>query len=121
MRSFIDGNGEIRTRTNHPPGRALAQLGRALGLTALLGTAIVGTVVVAPPAGATGSGPFAYVANEISNTVSVIDTATNTVSAIVGVGSGPLGVAITPDGTKAYVANAGSNTVGVIDTATNTV
>ncbi len=42
-----------------------------------------------------------------SNTVSVIDTATNNVTATVTVGSGPYGVAVTPDGTKVYVANCG--------------
>ena len=42
--------------------------------------------------------PFAYVANNGSSTVSVIATATNTVVATIGVGTGPRGVAITPDG-----------------------
>ena len=65
--------------------------------------------------------PFAYVANLSSNTVSVIDTATNTVVATVPVGSDPFGVAVTPDGAIAYVANFISNTVSVIDTANNTV
>jgi YVTN family beta-propeller protein len=69
--------------------------------------------------------PFAYVTNTPSNTVSVIDTATNNVVATVPVGNGPFGVAVTPDGKRAYVANIGfsafSNTVSVIDTATNTV
>jgi YVTN family beta-propeller protein len=41
--------------------------------------------------------PFAYVTNGGSS-VSVIDTATNTVVATVGVGSLPFGVAVTPDG-----------------------
>ena len=63
----------------------------------------------------------AYVTNNGSNTVSVIDTATNTVVATIPVGVSPFGVAITPDGTRAYVANQDSNTVSVIDTATNTV
>ena len=62
-----------------------------------------------------------YVANMDSNTVSVIDTATNTVSATVTVGSGPVGVAVSPNGLKVYVANWGSNTVSVINTATNAV
>ena len=56
-----------------------------------------------------------------SNTVSVIDTATNNVTATVTVGSSPIGVAVTPDGTKVYVTNYDSNTVSVIDTATNNV
>ena len=62
----------------------------------------------------------AYVANFGSNSVSVIDTSSNTVVATVGVGSQPNGVAITPDGTRAYVANGGGD-VWVIDTSSNTV
>ncbi len=63
----------------------------------------------------------AYVTDISSNTVSVIDTATNTVVATIPVGVNPFGVAITPDGTRAYVTDVSSNTVSVIDTATNTV
>jgi YVTN family beta-propeller protein len=44
------------------------------------------------------NGTHAYVTNISSNTVSVIDTASNTVVATVAVGSGPTGVAITPNG-----------------------
>ena len=65
--------------------------------------------------------PFAYITNTGSNSVSVIDTATNTVVATVAVGFAPLGVAVNPAGTRVYVANNGSNNVSVIDTATNTV
>jgi len=50
--------------------------------------------------------------------VSVIDTATHTVTATIKVGRNPLDVALTPDGATAYVANAGSNSVSVIDTST---
>ena len=64
---------------------------------------------------------YAYITNSDDNTVSVIDTATNNVTATVPVGTYPCGVAVTPDGTKVYVANNGSNTVSVIDTATNNV
>jgi YVTN family beta-propeller protein len=63
-----------------------------------------------------------YVTNGfLANTVSVIDTATNTVTATIPSPS-PLGVAVTPDGSKVYVANGLFNgTVSVIDTTTNTV
>ena len=47
--------------------------------------------------------PFAYITNAVSNTVSVIDTATNNVTATVPVGIEPTGVAVSPDGTKVYV------------------
>jgi YVTN family beta-propeller protein/autotransporter-associated beta strand protein len=56
------------------------------------------------------------------NTVSVINAETNTVlGSPITVGSGALGLAITPDGKYAYVANNHSGTVSVINTATNTV
>jgi len=54
-------------------------------------------------------------------TVSVIDTATNTVIATIPVGFEPVGVAVTPDGSKVYITNNNSSTVSVIDTVTNTV
>jgi YVTN family beta-propeller protein len=55
------------------------------------------------------------------NSVSVINTATNTVTATVAVGNNPGGIAVNPAGTFAYVANEFSNNVSVINTATNTV
>ena len=42
----------------------------------------------------------AYITNNSDNSVSVIDTATNTVTATIPVGDGPFGVAVTPDGSK---------------------
>ncbi len=57
----------------------------------------------------------------IRGTVSVIDTATNTVTATIAVGDSPVGVAVSPDGATVYVTNAVDDTVSVIDTATNTV
>jgi YVTN family beta-propeller protein len=68
----------------------------------------------------TPDGSKVYVANFLSNNVSVIATATNTVTAIPA-GSEPFGVAVTPDGCKVYVANGASNNVSVIATATNRV
>lgn len=72
-------------------------------------------------AGSRASAENAYIANSQDNTVSVIDTASNTVTAIIPVGSFPESVAATPDGSKVYVANFNSNTVSVIAAATNTV
>lgn len=63
----------------------------------------------------------AYITNYNASTVSVIETATNTVTATIPVGRGPDGVAVTPGGAKAYIANQIDGTVSVIDTATNTV
>ncbi|WP_407695990.1 YncE family protein, partial [Sphaerimonospora thailandensis] len=69
----------------------------------------------------TPDGNRAYVTNFFTGNVSVINTATNTVTTTVPVGAGPAGVAITPGGNRAYVTNFGSNNVSVINTATNTV
>jgi len=64
----------------------------------------------------------AYITNLGSNTVAVIDTATNTVVALpISVGLSPLGVAVTPDRSKVYVTNHDSSTVSVIDSASNSV
>jgi YVTN family beta-propeller protein len=64
---------------------------------------------------------FAYVTNHGSNSVSVIDLATNSVAATVPVGQNPVGVAVTPDGAFVYVANYGADSVSVLATMTNNV
>jgi len=63
---------------------------------------------------------YAYVSNNATNTVSVINTSDNT-TATIGVGIGPLGVAVDPDGDYVYVANNSDATVSVISTYFNTV
>ena len=72
-------------------------------------------------------GSLAYVSNQISGTVSVIDTATHTVTDTnpatpevdpISFGSGTIRVAFSPDGSLAYITAFGS--VAVIDTATHT-
>jgi len=74
------------------------------------------------------SGTRLYVPNRFDNTVSVIDTSTNTVIATVTHASfdEPYAVAVTPDGSEAWVVNkrGGGSTDGsvtIINTATNTV
>jgi YVTN family beta-propeller protein len=63
----------------------------------------------------------AYVANSDSTNVSVIDTASNTVTATIPVGAVPAGIAFSPDGAIAYVTSEEDGTISVINTATNTV
>ena len=72
------------------------------------------------PVAVTPNGSFAYVGNRFSNNISVIDTATNTVTTTVPIGD-PTGIAITPNGAFAYVTDGTSGVVNVIDLATNTV
>ncbi|BCK70527.1 hypothetical protein Srufu_044800 [Streptomyces libani subsp. rufus] len=105
--------------TPHIPAPAQA---RASGLRAefVAGAVIpVGTL----PQGITllPDGTRAYVGNRGSNTVSVIDTATDTVTATIPTGAGPVYVALGPDGTRGYVTVADAGVVSVLDTATNTL
>ncbi len=57
----------------------------------------------------------------VSGTVSVIDTASNTVVKTINVGLHPTGMALSPSGDRVYITNANSDTVSVIDTFTDTV
>jgi YVTN family beta-propeller protein len=65
--------------------------------------------------------PFAYIPNNTSSNVSVIDLDTNTVVNTITAGSDSYGVSASADGKTVYVTNRVGNTVSVIDTATNTV
>ena len=95
----------------------------ACGLGCVVGVlvAVVLVVWVAPARAATSH--TAYVVNVFSDSVTPIDTATNTPGAAIPLGSVPFdanGVAVTPDGKTAYVTNSRSDSVTPIDTATNT-
>jgi YVTN family beta-propeller protein len=57
-----------------------------------------------------------YVANTTSDTVSIIDTATNTVIETRQVGLEPVSVAVRPDGNEVWVSNHVSDSVSVLDT-----
>ena len=52
--------------------------------------------------------PYAHATDPDSENVSVIDTATDNVTAMVPVGAYPEGVAVNPAGTKVYVTNYGT-------------
>jgi YVTN family beta-propeller protein len=103
------------------PGRSRSRTISGFAPAGPLGLALLLGLLVLFPVGAWAGGPMAYITNINDNTVSVIDTASNTVTATVPVGNGPNGVAVTPDGAQVYVANVFDDTVSVIDTATNTV
>jgi YVTN family beta-propeller protein len=64
---------------------------------------------------------YAYVADNLGNNVTVINTSNNTVVTTIPVGTFPYGVAVNQAGTLAYVANSASNSVSVISTTSNTV
>jgi YVTN family beta-propeller protein len=85
---------------------------RICGLLAIMVVA-VGSVL----GGAQSLAQNAYITNNQSNYMSVINTLTNQVTTTIPVGGG-WGVAVSPDGRKVYAAN---GELAVIDTATNTV
>ncbi|MCL5068076.1 MAG: YncE family protein, partial [Thaumarchaeota archaeon] len=68
-----------------------------------------------------GANGYLYTANIASNTVSVVDPATNTVIKNITVGSNPIRVAYDPANKEIYVSNRGSGTVSAINSTTNAV
>lgn len=65
--------------------------------------------------------PLAYVTNQKSGSVSLINYETKVVLKIIKTGYGTQGIDITPDGKEVWVTNARENTISVINTETNTV
>jgi len=97
-------------------------ISRIRGLNALLPLLVLGVALSIQP---TEGAPFAYVTssnamNSESGTVSVIDTATNSLVATVKV-EAPYKIAITPNGKKAYVTHKNNGTISVLNAATGTV
>ena len=123
----------MRRAENDSVGARFRSEGKALGLLTRVGerrgalatclALIAATLVVLLGASAAPAATLtrAYVVNRAANTLSVIDTSTDSVVATVAVGATPLDVTVNPAGSRVYVANFGSGNVSVIDTATNIV
>jgi YVTN family beta-propeller protein len=101
---------------------ASARRWRRVSLALLL--CVLALAIAAPSA----FGGNAYVANSLSDSVSVFSTATNQIlSPPISIDENPatidepVAIAITPDGKTAYVVNTGSDSVSTIDTQTNQV
>src|SRR3954468_18103824 len=77
------------------------------GLAALIAAATFSGTVFAQP--------FAYVPNEKSGTVSIIDTATDKVTGEIKAGEKPRGIAVSPDGKFLYVSDQPQRALNVID------
>ncbi|TCZ63395.1 PKD-like domain-containing protein, partial [Flaviaesturariibacter aridisoli] len=111
------------TWTNNNPSIGLAPSGSGniASFTAVNnGTApVTATITVTPQATLSGR---AYVPNNTSGTVSMIDLSTGAaIGSPITVGANPFGVAVLPDRSKIYVSNTGGNSVSVINTTTNSV
>ncbi len=68
---------------------------------------------------ATSLGTKVYVTNNVSNSVSVINTSTHAVTNTISVGTAPRGIRV--HGTDLYVANYGSGSYGSVPTAAGTI
>lgn len=64
---------------------------------------------------------LAYVSNEASNCVTIIDRQEDEVVGTIAVGKAPRGITARRDRATVYVANSGSNDISVIDTSVNRV
>lgn len=95
------------------------------GLVTAVGPGL--TTIHAEADGVEGSIPggvleyLVYVALSDRNQMMVIDSRTNEVVDSVSVGSGPWGLAVSPDGATAYVANLSADSVAIVDLATRSV
>jgi YVTN family beta-propeller protein len=87
----------------------------ALRSSITLGTGAAPAAIAFSPDGKT-----AYVANRGSNTVSLVDTASDAAGAQISGLSSPTAVAVTPDGVTVLIANSGNGTVTMIDTPSGT-
>lgn len=91
-----------------------------------VGRAIEGEAFFRPAFALEGRGQelrrvLAYVTNEGSDTLSVIDRSLDRVVAVLAVGRSPRGIAISRDTTRAFVVNSRDNTLAVVDITSNRV
>lgn len=116
----FSGNATRYTWTNNKPsiGLAVSGTGNIPSFTAVNNgnSPITATVTVTPVQDA-----LAYIVNNGSNSVSVINTFYNSIVATIPVGAGPIGICVSPDNRKVFVTNTNSNSVSVISTITNQV
>lgn len=66
-------------------------------------------------------GVLAYVTNENSNMVSIIDRSSDRVVDVLEVGRQPKGIVVAPDSSRAFIVNSGSNNLTILDIKNNTV
>ncbi len=83
---------------------------------------MVTTFALALAGGRAMASSYAYILNDSTNTVSVIDTATNTIIAQPDIGGTSIhGSTVLPNGNFAYLGVYGANRVAVVDTVTQSV
>ena len=94
-------------------------VGVTTGMLTQTSTIAVGTQPRA--LGISPDGTTLYVGNQSGNTLSVVNTATNTTTATVSLATQPISLAVNSAGTFVYVGSAGGSSISVVDTSTNAV
>lgn len=103
----------MKTITNNNSGQSFAALtGKMLMITLTIVLMLSGMMSFAQKA---------YITNSNGNSVSVVDVASNTITATIFGVSFPEGAAISPDGTMVLVANDGNGTISLINTTSNNI
>src|SRR6266545_3171371 len=103
----------------HSPSAARKRVERLASRRIRMRSSFVRAVVLLLCCGgvvAAKAAPFAYVSNEGSSSVSIIDTATDKVVSTMKIGQKPRGIAISPDGKRLYISDQTANALRVIDT-----
>jgi phospholipase C len=101
---------DVGTAVAYVPGIVGGSVAIVNASTFALISSITGGTTNPYGAAATPDGSEVWVTESGTNTVSIINTATNAITGTVVVGVYPHGIAFTPDGKTAYVANTGPNT-----------
>ncbi|MDB5156163.1 MAG: beta-propeller fold lactonase family protein [Mucilaginibacter sp.] len=114
------GNGCVYNWVNSNPSIGLPGNGTGTILPFTAVNTGVGPIIATITATPTPAN-LAYVTNYRDNTVSVINTADNTVLTSIAVGNAPFGTSISSDGSRVYITNRIDNTISVINTLSNTV
>ncbi|EFH83830.1 bifunctional YncE family protein/alkaline phosphatase family protein [Ktedonobacter racemifer] len=94
------------------------------GVLSSTGDVVIGTLRANPfPTGLSVSpdGKTLYVANNLANTISVVDTATKVVTSTIKIGGYPYTTLVSNDGKTIYASNWGDATLSVIDASSKTV
>jgi gliding motility-associated-like protein len=116
----FSGTGSTYSWVNDTPGIGLAANGTG-DIASFKGinngsTPVTATITVTPEPAA-----YAYIANYGANSISIINTMTNVVTATIPLSEQPGAISVSPAGSLVYIANESSNNVSVISPVSNTI
>lgn len=125
--SITETNGVLNPPTiltqgvNYNAGTTSIVISDPTGTGGVIQPIITNNVLFTSSAAAFNNIQYIYISNVTANTVSVIDPITNENVATIAVGTGPEGIAVSPNGTQVWVVNGGNATISVISTISLTV